>query len=306
MKVITPDYYGAFSCIAGQCGHSCCIGWEIDIDYETLQKYRSVPGEWGKRLKNAICQNGKTAYFRLAEGERCPFLNERGLCDLIVQFGEDFLCQICTDHPRFRHFFSTRIEIGLGLCCEEAGRLILAQVQPVQMSVLEQNGDPEKLDLEEEAFFAWRNMIVQCAQNRALPIEERIRHISRMGQFDLSKRTVESWHPLMLRLERMDEAWTVSLRRLLDAERTLDHRWEIPLEQLLVYLILRHLPTGFEEDDLRGYLAFVILMWKLLYQMFTGESMEELVELARLYSSEIEYSDENVEKIIDELYQSIL
>ena len=37
MLTVYPDYYSAFRCIAGACKHSCCIGWEIDIDEESLE-----------------------------------------------------------------------------------------------------------------------------------------------------------------------------------------------------------------------------------------------------------------------------
>ena len=40
MKLFAPKYYGSFKCIADKCEHSCCIGWEIDIDDTTLKKYR--------------------------------------------------------------------------------------------------------------------------------------------------------------------------------------------------------------------------------------------------------------------------
>ena len=32
MLYTIPDYYKEFQCIADQCEHSCCIGWEIDVD----------------------------------------------------------------------------------------------------------------------------------------------------------------------------------------------------------------------------------------------------------------------------------
>ena len=32
MKVVVPNYYNQFKCIAEKCHHNCCIGWEIDID----------------------------------------------------------------------------------------------------------------------------------------------------------------------------------------------------------------------------------------------------------------------------------
>ena len=32
-----PNYYDKFKCIADRCKHSCCIGWEIDIDDDTME-----------------------------------------------------------------------------------------------------------------------------------------------------------------------------------------------------------------------------------------------------------------------------
>ena len=47
MKLIAPDYYAHFACIAGACHHSCCIGWEIDIDSDTLHYYQQLDGDIG-------------------------------------------------------------------------------------------------------------------------------------------------------------------------------------------------------------------------------------------------------------------
>ena len=44
MKVIMPSYYPNFACIAGACRHSCCVGWEIDIDEDRLTEYRAAAG----------------------------------------------------------------------------------------------------------------------------------------------------------------------------------------------------------------------------------------------------------------------
>ena len=51
---IYPDYYDKFRCIASKCKHNCCIGWEIDIDENTLSYYNSVTGDFSKRLKDNI------------------------------------------------------------------------------------------------------------------------------------------------------------------------------------------------------------------------------------------------------------
>ncbi len=38
MKLYAPVYYQKFSCLAGECRHSCCVGWEIDVDKKALKK----------------------------------------------------------------------------------------------------------------------------------------------------------------------------------------------------------------------------------------------------------------------------
>ena len=51
MIVRVPDYFKEFSCIAGACKDSCCLGWEIDIDEDSYEYYKSLPGEIGDRLR---------------------------------------------------------------------------------------------------------------------------------------------------------------------------------------------------------------------------------------------------------------
>ena len=119
MKHRVPDYYTRFKCIAGKCRHSCCIGWEIDIDGDTYERYRNIPGEIGRRIIDNTAVNDGVASFVLGKDERGPFLNKDGLCDIILDLGEDALCQICTEHPRFHNLRGDGyIESGVGLCCE--------------------------------------------------------------------------------------------------------------------------------------------------------------------------------------------
>ena len=42
MKTVAPDYYPNFKCIASECRHNCCIGWEIDIDEDTFEYYKGL------------------------------------------------------------------------------------------------------------------------------------------------------------------------------------------------------------------------------------------------------------------------
>lgn len=304
MKWIAPDYYSHFVCIAGACRHSCCAGWEIDVDAETREYYRTVPGEIGDRLRESIVDGEETACFRLDARERCPFLNSDNLCDLILSLGEESLCQICADHPRFRNFFADRTEVGLGLCCEAAGRLILAQKEPVRLVELDDDGETDAPDPEELDLFALRDALTDVAQNRTLPIEARLEQILDRSELN-PDRTLAHWVEFLKGLERLDEAWTERLDALCAApEAKPDAQWDVPFEQLLTYLIYRHVPGALEDGRLAERIAFCALMTGLLRALFAAlpdRDAEGLAELCRLFSSEIEYSDENITAILDAL-----
>ena len=129
MKIRKPDYYDRFQCIAGACSDSCCIGWEIDVDEDRREAYRKVGGDLGVRLRT--CIDWEEGYFILqGKEERCPFLNSENLCDLIIGLGEESLCDICREHPRYYEWYEELTEAGVGLCCEAAAKLILESEEP--------------------------------------------------------------------------------------------------------------------------------------------------------------------------------
>lgn len=144
MKLRKPDYYDRFHCIAGACKDSCCIGWEIDVDTDRMEAYSNVSGELGERLKQ--CIDWENGHFILqGNEERCPFLNGENLCDLIIGLGEESLCEICREHPRYYEWYANLTEAGVGLCCEEAARLVLECEAPAGFVVEEisENGRSE-------------------------------------------------------------------------------------------------------------------------------------------------------------------
>ncbi len=144
MKTLVPNYYKSFKCTASSCRHTCCRGWEIDVDGDKLSSYMKDP-----EIAPYIVA-GDEPHFKLLPGETCPFLNEEGLCRLIIRSGEDILCNICRDHPRFRNFWADRTEIGLGLVCEQAGRIILSYPEPLCLEAIEDNGEEEEIPWDEE------------------------------------------------------------------------------------------------------------------------------------------------------------
>jgi len=310
MQTVFPNYYKRFQCIQGACRHNCCIGWEIDIDPETLAYYDSLSGEIGRRLRDTIARDGDP-HFVLAANDRCPFLNDRNLCDLILTLGEEHICGICTDHPRFRNELPGRLETGLGLCCEEAGRLILGQSEP---AVLEVSGTAE----EEDEIVALRDRVISLLQDRRWSIFERANAMLSLCGAALPSRSFADWAEFLLSLERLDEEWTALLSDLRDQGDRVDtadfDRYmagrQTEYEQFLVYLVYRHLANAFDGIDLAARASFAALGLRLLHRMgaiqFQKEGsfpFEQQVELARLFSSELEYSEDNLAALLDELSQ---
>lgn len=294
MVFARPDYFDKFRCLADKCRHSCCVGWEIDIDDESLQRFKSAEGALGDELREKISLEG-TPHFVLGEDERCPFLDEKNLCRLITAKGEDFLCGICRDHPRFRSFLPGRTEIGLGLCCEAAARLILTQAEPV---FLIESGEDEQ-DAETENIVVSRGELFEIAQDRSLEISARMEKLLEFYDLALPEKSPAEWAEFYLSLERLEDEWTKKLEELKTFEKfSVPDRTEY--EQLLVYFLYRHVPECYDDFDADSKILFAVLSTEILGTL-AGEDTEKLIELARLYSAEIEYSDENTELIYDEL-----
>jgi len=310
MKLTAPDYYPQFKCIAGKCKHNCCIGWEIDIDDETYAKYASVPGEFGRRLHDGIDTSGDAPCFRMDKNSRCAFLNDENLCEIIIHMGENHLCQICADHPRFRNFFADRTQIGLGLCCEAAAQLILGQRQPVCEITLEDDGTCETLCPEEENILALQREFTAIAQAREFSIDDRLNRLLHAAEISLPDFSIARWAQVFADLEQLSPDWNTALHMLQKSEEICpefsDPDLEIPFEQLLVYFLYRHIPAAQDEADAALFAAFCVLAVKFISALCAAHrksrgacTPETLCEYARMFSSEIEYSDENIDILLD-------
>ena len=144
MLLRIPDFYDSFHCIGGKCPDNCCIGWELDIDDDTYEYYRSVQGPFGDRLRENMSgaeesSENESVSFRLQVDGRCPFLNDKNLCDICLELGPDALCRICTDYPRYSFEWDDTIEKSLTLSCPEAGRLLFLNDIPVHFKEIPLN-----------------------------------------------------------------------------------------------------------------------------------------------------------------------
>ena len=178
MLLRVPDFYDSFHCIAGKCTDTCCVGWEIDIDDSSAKRYAKVKGEFGEKLRKNI----EDGHFKLLAGDRCPFLRQDGLCDMICNLGEESLCDICREHPRFVEVYGDIMERGIGLCCEEGVRLLLEcnGTASSPIAFIEREIDDEPDDIPDDAIearnaiFEERNNLFRILADGSKPLNKRL------------------------------------------------------------------------------------------------------------------------------------
>ena len=307
--IVTPNYYKKFQCIADRCKHSCCIGWEIDIDEEKLEYYESLKGEAGNKIMENISYDGDV-HFCLKEGDRCPFLNEKNLCELILSLGEEALCQICADHPRFKNEIFDRLEIGLGLCCEEAGRLILGQKEDFS---LEYDGESEK----DDEIINLRDKAIFVMQSKEKSVEQRCDLMLSLCGFDKKLTGAEYMLKILLTLEALDDDWHTFVSETLGCCDGNDGGFaeyvrykEEMYAKLVIYFLYRYMANASSLDEAALRAGFAVSVYKVIYVMSRhiykkqgGFCLTDMVELCRRFSGEVEYDLDNLDIYMEECYE---
>lgn len=172
-----PHYYEKFFCTADQCPDTCCAGWQIVIDENSLEKYSNVSGDFGIRLLNSI--DWREGIFEQYD-KRCSFLNSENLCDIYKELGADALCDTCRLYPRHIEEFENLREFSLSLSCPVAAKMILQCQESVRFLEEEDEKEECEEDFEDFDFLLFdcllevREKLFSIVQNRTIPIEKRM------------------------------------------------------------------------------------------------------------------------------------
>ena len=283
MLSIFPKFYKNFLCKADKCKHSCCKGWEIDIDEETAGKYLAMTGELGAEIRQNIGKNEHSYFFKLTEDERCPFLQKNGLCKIILNIGEENICEICTMHPRFFTMLDDVELCGVGLSCEKTCELLLGDEKDLVFYIE---------DTEEELSFS--EVLSVIGLN--LPNE--------MQEFSLAvnAENINKVLEIMAKTEPIDENWSKELSIMQDmdnvelkAKEYLENSDKNILNKLYQYILYRQLErlVDIDIEALINYAQYSIL-FIILHTMIS----KELGESVRRWSEQIEYDTDNVDLIL--------
>ena len=326
-----PSYLKKFRCSASLCSDNCCIGWEIDIDTETAEYYKSIEGEFGKKLEENISRQQGASF--ILKGERCPFLNEKNLCEIIINLGEESLCDICTRHPRFFGWYGKIKEGGVGLCCEEGAKLILSAENPLDFCEEEIDCE-ESEELDEELFsflYECRERIFEVISDEDISFRERIFRIldfaeniqynadnynysaelSRKPEYNNIKGNLKNILECYRELEAIDGKWTAYLEEIIAdfKETEYDGRYDTYARNIFLYFVYRYFLQGVFDEEILSKVKLAAVSTAIIIYIIDKESrskkltVSEIADICKLYSKEVEYSQENLDMLSDMSYE---
>lgn len=327
-----PDFYDSFKCIASRCTDTCCVGWEIDVDRNSQEVYNKVAGTFGEKLRANI----EDGHFKLLPHDRCPFLTGGNLCEIYTNLGEGALCDICREHPRFVEVYGNVMERGLGLCCEEATRLLLAGNGPLAF-VNEECDEPEDELSEDDREICnevlyEREYIFRTLADFDKPFGNRLYDaFGYTGDKPFAPlNDARGLYELLAKTESFGPAWDEALTRIKESIENAaglqdeGNFSETESARLLAYLVYRHYAKSLFEGREEGKRNFAVFFWNAA-RFFTrelagipapeinditalnsaapeGQTAQRVkINAIKILSRQLEYSEENMELIESEL-----
>lgn len=170
INILKTTNYDKFKCTADKCRFTCCDGWDVSIDANTYNKWKK--DKCGKILNNIKTKKSGSsiAYFIDKENhEPCPFLDMRGLCEIVKNHGEEYISSTCHKFPRIENIFDNRREFSLSCACPEVIEIINSLSGKIKM--LSEN----QKDIENELLeLKIRDALVNIVQQDNFLLEEKL------------------------------------------------------------------------------------------------------------------------------------
>lgn len=118
MKYCYLDLYSDFACLAEKCPSTCCAGWQIAVDQESLEHFRELQDpRLRKDILGHIRQRKDAYYFKNRPDGRCAMLDEDGLCRIQRQTDEHTLCITCRKFPRLAGRVESELWMSMAASC---------------------------------------------------------------------------------------------------------------------------------------------------------------------------------------------
>ena len=298
MKIVKPTFYKTFKCIAGDCPYSCCQGWEVDADSDSLEYYKTLDNslEIKKRIDSVLSKDEfDNTIFTLAPKKRCPFLNDKNLCDMHIAIGGEHTPYTCRTFPRFIYDFGGTREIGISFSCPVASDMMY-NTESFDFET-EVNSDlPTLNDIDAEKYFLLykgRAEAYKIAKDKNKSIRERLNDLLDLGVllqekllpydeggddiafFDVFK------NPELINPEWKEKVENFSLKQVSDTQSN---------ENILMYFLYKYLMQAVYDDDALSKIKMAVL--GVLINTYFGEDSWTV----HLWSKETEHSQYNMDR----------
>ena len=297
MISLYPTFYHTFQCKANQCHHTCCQKWTIDVDEETAKLYQTLPTPLGEDLRKFMTVDDEGYYFMFSDKQpTCPLLREDGLCRVVLELGEDSLCDTCHMHPRFYKYIEDLELCGVGLSCEESVEKLLAtEGDQLLFTIEDDDGEFTAKD---------RPVLENIFDLLALGISPAICQFTPNHSIRYCQKLISVYKET----EPIDEEWTKQLAHLEDMLSsttamnttdllTLDAQETATLNKVYQYILYRQIDmlAEYSLESLVRYAFDATVFIALLTHQFGN-----LPEQIRRWSEQIEYDEDNVAFLFNE------
>ena len=296
MISLYPTFYHTFQCKANNCRHTCCQKWTIDIDEDTAAKYNILPTQLGKDLRNFITIDEEGAHFIFSDEQpTCPLLQEDGLCRVVLELGEEGLCETCHMHPRFYKYIEDLELCGVGLSCEESvEKLLSSEGAQLQFTIEDDEGE----------FCAEERPILEnIFELLALDIDSAICNLEINQSISYCQKLID----LYAETEPIDMEWTQQLDRLkatlisTSAKNTVDLLQTTDSDKAIFNKVYQYILYR-QIDMLAEYSLDALVRYAFDAALFISLAAHEfgnLPEQIRRWSEQIEYDEDNVAFLFD-------
>ena len=314
MKIIKPDYFDDFVCLAATCPDSCCKDWTVDVDSASAQRYLSLEGELGDALR-AVLKEDDGAYFMEITDGRCPMWRQDGLCKIQAQLGHDGLCQVCQTFPRLRHDYGNFVELGLELSCPRAAELIFSQKGALLSQSTDETAPVEYDEEVMQILLKSREDFLSFLSRTPLSVPQVLAVLllygyDVQGEIDGGEPTpfdpqdclnrasgyvgsgdAQAVIAFFKELEILTPQWKTRLETPAECPSWQD------LKPLIRYFVCRYWLQAVSDFDLVCRVKFIVIACLLIHTLGGNP-----VQTAQLFSKEIENDADNVEAILDGAY----
>jgi lysine-N-methylase len=218
---------------------------------------------------------------------------------MIIRLGEDALCAVCREHPRFYNLLSARYEMGIGLCCEEAVKVAL-YAESDEMVEVGEDDEPSVLtdDIEKSVLLNRAKVFEILAENDDLG--EKIEAIEKLFSVPEKAKKVIDMLPVYCEMEELEEGFH-DLIKTIETDGEIKSGYDVMLTRLLKYFVYRHATLAESEYDFAVRLGFCTLSVRMVDALSRGKNETEFMEMVRRYCAEIEYSEDNVVALLEEI-----